>query len=170
MRALSEDLPETSRLSMAMTTKAGLVLLGIVALLVAGFVLWYFTMRKWAAPYQETNATWRIQGVCTNAQTGAAIKGAQVTASFREPIPFKQHWRNPPPLRTTDVIAKTDAEGRFEVTGEGGSVYITVRAEGYRDPEPWENWSYSARNAISRVDTNIALSLQPASKSTQQAK
>ena len=153
-----------------MTTKAGLVLLGIVALLVAGFVLWYFTMRKWAAPYQETNATWRIQGVCTNAQTGAAIKGAQVTASFREPIPFKQHWRNPPPLRTTDVIAKTDAEGRFEVTGEGGSVYITVRAEGYRDPEPWENWSYSARNAISRVDTNIALSLQPASKSTQQAK
>lgn len=164
MRALSEDLPEASRLSMAMTTKAGLVLLGIVALLVAGFVLWYFTMRKWAAPYQETNATWRIQGVCTNAQTGAPIKDARVTASFREPIAFKQHWRNPPPLRTTDVVAKTDAEGRFEVTGEGGSVYITVRAEGYRDPEPWENWSYSARNAISRVDTNVALSLQPASK------
>lgn len=153
-----------------MTTKARSVLLGIVAVLVAEFMLWYFTIRKWGAEYQETNATWRIQGVCTNAQTGGPIKGAQVTAFFREPIAFKHHWRNKPPLKTTTVVTKTDEQGRFEVIGEGGSVLITVRAEGYRDLEPWEIWSYSARNAISHVDTNIALSLQPALRSTQARK
>ena len=149
---------------MAITTKAGLVLLGLVVLVVAGIGLWYFTMRKWASPYQETNATWKIQGVCTNAQNGVPIKGARVTASFQEAITFKHHWRNPPPLVTTNVVVKTDDQGRFEVTGEGGSAYIKAQAEGYREPEPWESWSSSARNGISRVDTNIALSLEPSSK------
>lgn len=152
---------------MAVSKKTIFWVFGISAFLIAAFVLWAFTMRKWAAPYQEANATWRIQGLCTNAQNGTPIKGAQVTASFREPIAFKHHWRNPPPLRTTDELMKTDAEGRFEVTGEGGSLYITVQAEGYRDPEPWENWSYSARNEISRVETNIVLTLQPVSNAAR---
>lgn len=151
-----------------MTTKAGLVLLGIVALLAAAITVWNFTLRKWATAYQQTNATWRIQGVCTNAQTGAPIKGAQVTAYFFEPVAFKHHWRNKPPLARTDVVAKTDAEGRFALLGQGGSVQIKVRAEGYRDPEPWEDWRHSAMNGISRVDTNVALSLQPASKPTRE--
>jgi len=127
-------------------------------------------MGSWAKKYQETNASWKVQGVCTNAQTGAPIKGAQVTASFREAITFKHHWRNPPPLTTTKVVVKTDDQGRFEVTGEGGSAYIKAQAEGYREPEPWENWSYSARNGIGRVNTNMALSLQPLSKSPQKEK
>ena len=148
---------------MAMTTKAGLVLSGIVALLVVGFVLWCFTMRKWAAPYQETNANGSIQGVCTDAQTGALIKDAEVTVSFREPIGFKQHWRNPPPLSVSNVITRTDGDGLFEVTGVGGSVYIAVRASGYREPEPWENWSHSARNRVDSVETNIVVTLQPES-------
>lgn len=168
MYGVPKNVSEASRFNMAMTTKTVLVPLGIAALLVAAITLWYFTMRKWAAPYQETNATWRIQGVCTNAQTGAAIKRAQVTASFREPVAFKHHWRNPPPLRTTEVVAKTDVDGRFEVTGEGGSLYITVRAEGYRDPEPWENWSYSTRYAIGCVDTNVVLALQEKLKPAQE--
>jgi hypothetical protein len=152
---------------MAMTNKAGLVLLGTVAFLVAGFALWCFTMRKWAAPYQEANASWRIRGICTNAQTGAPINGAQVTASFTEPIAFKHHWRNPPPLTITNVVTETDRDGRFEVAGEGGSVYIKAQAQGYRHLEPWENWSHSARNRITRVETNAFFSLQPVSKNGQ---
>jgi len=140
-----------------------LITIAVIAVIPA-FLLWYFTMEKWAAPYHETNATWRIQGLCTNAQNGTPVNGAQVTASFKEAIEFKHHWRNPPPLGTTNVVTKTDSEGRFEVTGEGGSVYITIQAHGYRDPEPWENWSYSARNGIRRVDTNVVLTLQPALK------
>ena len=92
-----------------------------------------------------------------------------MTAWFSEPISFKHHWRNPPPLRTSEVLAKTDAEGRFVAAGVGGSAYVTVHAEGYRDPEPWQNWSYSARNAISRVVTNVGLSLEPAAKTPSKA-
>lgn len=169
MRPLPEDLPEASRLSMAMTTKTGLASLGIVALLVAAFALWYFTMGKWAAKYQQTNASWRIHGLCTNAQDGTPVKGAEITAYFSEPVAFKHKWRNMP-LKTTNIVAKTDEQGRFVLIGEGGRVQIKVRAVGYRDPESWEDWRHSAMNGITRVDTNVALSLQPASESTQEAK
>jgi len=152
---------------MAKTIKAKLVLSGIVALLAAGFVLWYFTMRKWALAYQQTNATWNIQGHCADVQNGTPITGADITAYFWEPVAFKHHWRNPPPLRRTEKIMKTDDQGRFEIVGEGGHVQIKIRAEGYRVQAPWEDWRHSAMNGITRVDTNLVLSLQPASKSTQ---
>ena len=138
-------------------------------------MLWFFVVGDWvmgwvlgsqAKRYQQTNASWRIQGVCTNAQTGAPIKGAEVMVYFWEPVVFKHRWRNMPPLKTT-VVTKTDEHGRFEVSGEGGSARIKIRAEGYRDPEPWEDWLHIAVNGVTRVDTNVALSLQPASKSTQ---
>jgi hypothetical protein len=169
MRALPEDLPEASWLSMAMTTKTELALLGVVALLVAAFTLWYFTMEKWAAKYQQTNAAWRIHGVCTNAQDGTPVKGAEITASFCEPVTSKHKWRNLP-IRTTSVVTRTDDQGRFVLIGEGGHVQIKVRAEGYREPESWEDWRHSAMNGVKQVDTNVALSLQPASKPTREAK
>jgi len=143
-----------------MTTKTGIILLGI-AFLLAGVTAVWCLMTIWAAPYQELNATWSIHGVCTNVLDGTPVRGAQVIASFRVPIAFKHHWRNPPPLTTKTVVTKTDDHGRFEVTGGGGSVYIKIQAEGYREPEPWENWSYSARNRLTQVNTNIALKLEP---------
>jgi hypothetical protein len=157
-----------------MTTKTNFVLLGIGLLGIVGLIsavaVCFLMATKWSAPYRESNATWRIEGICTNSQSGTPIKGVQVAAFFREPIAFKHHWRNPPPLATTNVVTKTDDQGRFEVTGEGGSAYIKVKAEGYREPESWEDWSYNARNGISRVDTNIALSLKPISTSAHDEK
>lgn len=148
-----------------MSAKVGfVVVLGVAASLAAVAALWQFKSDKWSSPYREVNATWIIQGLCTNAQNGAPIKGAQIMATFREPIAFGQHWRSPPALATTNVVAKTDTEGRFEVSGEGGSVYIKAHADGFREPEPWENWSCSARNGTDRVETNITLSLSPALK------
>lgn len=173
MRALSEDIFKASGFNMAMTTRTWLFLLGAALLLVGGQVVWFFVvgnwvMGGWAKKYQQTNATWRIKGVCTDAETGAPIEGAEITAYFFEPVGFKHHWRNKPPLVRTDVVTKTGLDGRFEVLGQGGSVVIKVRAEGYRDQEPWEYWSHRATNGISRVDTNVALSLQPASKPTRE--
>src|ERR1039457_4593970 len=104
---------------MAMTMKARLALVGIGVLLVAVTLL-YFAMQRLAIHYKETNATWRIQGLCTNPQNGTPVKAAQITASFTEPISFKHHWRSPPPLGTTNVVTKSDDQGRFEITGEGG--------------------------------------------------
>lgn len=153
-----------------MTTKTSVVVMGIIMLLGGAGAAWYFAMEKWSAPYQETNASWRIQGVCTDAQNGIPIKGAQITASFREPIAFEHHWTSPPPLKTINVVTETDDDGRFEVTGEGGSAYIKAQAEGFLDPEPGENWSYSARNKINRVDTNITLGLNPISKQSNEGK
>jgi prolipoprotein diacylglyceryltransferase len=156
---------------MAVNAKTGLlVVAAIFALLIGGGVLWFLTMQKWATAYQETNATWRITGVCINAQNGEPIQGALVTASFREAIAFKHHWRDSSPPRITDVVAKTEPDGRFVIIGNGGSVYVTAKFEGYRDPEPWENWSCSARNGSTHMDTNIVLSLQPALESTKQGK
>lgn len=144
-----------------MTTKTALVLLGIAALLAAGIGVWYFTLERWAGAYQQTNATWRIQGLCTSAQDGTPVKGAEVIAYFSEPVAFKHHWRDKPPLKTTNVVTNTDEQGRFEVIGVGGHVQIKLRAEGYRAPEPWEDWRHSAVNGVSRVDTNVVLTLQP---------
>jgi len=152
-----------------MTTRAALALLGIGVLLVTAALL-YFAMQRLAVHYKETNATWRIQGICTNAQNGTPIKAAQITASFTESVSFKHHWRNPPALATTNVLAQTDAQGRFEIVGKGGSVYIKAQAGGYREPEPWENWRHYTRDGVSRVDTNIALSLEPTSKSAHDEK
>jgi hypothetical protein len=154
---------------MAMTMKATVALIGVGVLVIAAGLL-YFGMRRLAVHYQDTNATWKIRGVCTNAQTGAPIQDAQVTATFTEPVSFKHHWRNPPPLAETNVVVKTDDQGRFEVNGEGGSAYITVQAEGYREPEPWQNWRYYTRDGISRVDTNITVRLEPLSKSAHNEK
>ncbi len=164
MRAVSKDLLEASWFSMAIEKKIKLVLSGIVILLAAGFVLWYFTMRKWSLAYQQTNATWKIQGHCADVQNGTPITGADITAYFWEPVTFKHHWRNPPPLRRTDKITRTDDQGNFEILGEGGHVQIKIRAEGYRVPEAWEDWQHSAMNGIIRVETNVVLTMHAARK------
>lgn len=148
-----------------MTTRNRVLMLGVAVMLGA---VWYCWMTKVAVQYQEIDATWRIQGVCKDAQTGTPIVGAQVIASFREPIAFKHHWRNPPPLATTDVVKKTDDQGRFEITGGGGSVYIRGEAKGYCKGEPWDNRSYRALDGITRVDTNVVLKLEPILRTTQE--
>jgi hypothetical protein len=151
-----------------MTTKTRLVL-GAAMLLAAAATLWYFTMRTWAAAYQQTNAAWRIQGICTDAENGMPVSGATVTAYFSEPITSKLRWQHKP-LRTTNVVTKTDEQGRFQLIGEGGNAQVKLRAEGYHDPEPWEDWRHSAMDGATRVDTNIALSLKPISNSAHKEK
>lgn len=142
-------------------------LLGIGALVAASWV-YYAVGARIAIHYNESNATWRIRGHCINAQTGVPIANARITASFTEPVAFKHHWRKPPPLKSTEVVIKTDSQGQFEVIGEGGSAYITAKAEGYNEPEPWENWRHYTRDGVSRVDTNLTLSLKPRLNSTRQ--
>jgi hypothetical protein len=155
---------------MAMTTRTGLGVLGLTVLLVGAVGLWCFTTRKWAAAYQQTNATWRIRGLCADDRNGTPIKGVDITACFWEPVAFKHHWRNPPPLGTTNVLTKTDDSGRFEVTGEGGHVQLKIYAAGYRIPEPWEDWRCSAMNGVSRVDTNVVLTLEAISTPVHEKK
>lgn len=149
-----------------MVAKVTVAVLGLGVLLLAGTLL-YFGMDEIAQHYKETNARWRITGLCINAKNGTPVKAALIRASFTEPVTFKHHWRNPPPLATTNVITKTDEQGRFEVAGVGGSVYINAQAEGYRKPEPWEHWSSSTRDGVSYVDTNITLRLESNLKSPQ---
>jgi len=145
-----------------MTAKvAWLAVAAAVASLAGAAALCWVAADKRTSPYRELKAAWRIQGFCTNAQNGVPIKGAVITATFREPIAFRQHWRNPPALATTQVVTKTDHDGRFNVNGNGGSVYIKAQAEGFHDPEPWENWSCSARNGIDHIESNINFSLKP---------
>ena len=154
---------------MAMRTKARFTLLGIVALLAAGVTMWYLTIEKWAIKYQQTNASWQISGLCTSSQDGVPISDAQITAYFSEPVTLRHKLHNAP-LKTTTVVTNTDDQGRFNLVGEGGYVQIKVRAKGYLDPEPWEDWRYSAMNGVTEVITNITVSLQLASQATQEGK
>jgi hypothetical protein len=136
-----------------------------VAFATVAYLIWILIARKWAAPYQETNAVWAIHGICRDAETGEAIGGAKISAMFREPIAFKHHWRNPPPLRITEVTVVTATNGLFELTGNGGSAYVRARQPAdYREPEPWENWRGSARNGLAQIRTNISLSLKRRTK------
>ena len=161
MFGLPESVSEPARFNLAMRTKVSSVLCGIVILLGGLATVWSLATVKSSASYRETNAIWKIQGLCTNSQSGRPIKGGKIEVSFREPIAFKHHWRNPPPLATTNVFTTTDDQGRFEVIGKGGSAYIKVHADGYLQTESWDDWSYSARNGIDHVDTNVAFSLKP---------
>jgi hypothetical protein len=161
MCPVSQNISEAPWFSMAITTKWGLLIAGMLALVTVFLVLWHLTMREWSYRYQESNALWRIQGFCKDADTGSPVAGAHVIASFREPISFKHHWRSPPPLQTTNAFTRTDATGHFEIKGIGGSVFIRAYAKEYLDPEPWESWSASARNQVRLVETNIVLVLIP---------
>jgi len=138
-----------------------LALLGLGILVLTIGYLYYRFAQKIAVDYKEANATWRIQGLCVNAKTGAPITSAEITVFFTEPVTFKHHWRNPPPLKSTNVVTRTDDQGHFDVVGEGGHAYITAQAKGYREQYPWENWRYYARGRISRVDTNVTVRLDP---------
>jgi hypothetical protein len=151
---------------MALRTKTGLIL---SALLMTGVALWYFTMQKWAARYQKANASWRIQGFCINAQDGTPVQGAQISAYFVEPVTFAHHLRNLP-IKKMDITEKTDEQGRFELIGKGSDVILKVGAEGYRDIDPWEYWRHTAMKGVTHVETNIVLTLQPASESMQEEK
>jgi hypothetical protein len=146
-----------------MTTKRRSVLLGTAAVLAVALIVWYTTMEKWAAGYQQTNASWRIRGLCTLAEDGAPIKDAEITAYFYEPAAFRHKLFNSP-LKMTIVVARTDDKGHFELNGEGGHLQIKAQAKGYRDPESWEDWRQSAMNGVTRVDTNVVLRLQAASE------
>lgn len=149
----------------SMTIKVILIVVGGSVLLAAIAALWYCTMTGLAAPYQETNATWKIHGFCLSARSKVPINNAEITAIFREPITFKHHWQKVRP-ETTNVIARTDSCGHFEILGIGGHVQLKVRAAGYRVPEPWEDWRSHAKNRVTLVDTNVVLCLDSESEAT----
>ena len=141
-----------------MTAKRIFVLLGVGGLLTA--VFWYFI---WGHDsYRETNAVWSIQGLCTSATDGAALSGAQVRASFVGPITLQLILHHGAPSRT-NMVARTDVRGRFELAGEGATATIEASADSY-DPCMWHG---IARGKVTHVDTNLTFSLAPAPSSAQ---
>lgn len=150
---------------MAVKKITALGLLVTIALLTLVIIFWWDGGFS-AGPYQESDATWRIQGICTNSVTGLPILGVEVTAVFREPIAFKHHDRNPPPLKTTTVKTSTDSAGRFDVRGKGGYVYLQTAKQGYKEPESWEEWDGRVFNSVKLVQTNLHLGLLPLTNRT----
>ena len=118
----------------------------------------YFQQGKDATYYMETNATWKIQGLCLNAKDQTPIKNASVTACVQGAIRSAEYNE-----LLTNIVTKTDAQGHFETTFVGGSVRIYAQAEGYRIPELWEKgcWRYYTKNGMLLVETNVILCLDP---------
>jgi hypothetical protein len=143
-----------------MTKRISAIMLGVGLLLAGTAVLLYRVTAEWTASYRESNATWTIRGLCTNSEDGTPVKGAEVSADFRETFTREHKWRDKT-LKRTRVATTTGDEGRFELAGEGGSVYIKVQKDGYREPEPVEGWDCTSRNRTRHVETNVFFRLQP---------
>lgn len=138
-----------------------------IAFVFSGMVLVLFFVWPPSGKHEQSNVMWRINGVCVNAINRKPVAGATVSGEFKEPIKFKHYSRNPVPVRTTQVLTKTDADGRFEVSGEGGSASVTVEAEGYCEPDECEPWFHRAINRVNLVETNLLFLLNPSTKPTR---
>jgi hypothetical protein len=127
------------------------VIVTCLALLVAGS----FVLTRWDAPFRVNTAIWDIEGRCWDERTGNSVVGANVTATFAEPLSSRSDRR----AEYVDAV-ETDRDGRFELKGSGASVAIIVEADGYVE----EVWGRRSTEFITDATVHLFLGLQRAER------
>jgi hypothetical protein len=126
---------------------------GSLIVIMGVFVLWVCR----STPQAQNSAIRSIRGRCIDNEDGTPIQDARVIVEFSGPISLR-HYGSPGTARKIDIfVVKTDADGTFEVAGEGAFATAKVDARDYFG----ESWGRRAGDSAASKTVDLTFRLKP---------